>query len=617
MPQMATPPIVGFHKGHGTDGEEHVHEGIETLDTGFIGIGHTQDSPESETLDILVIKTDSNGEEIWSKKIGAIGEWDVGIAIAESSDSFYAVGGKSLGGIQKPVIIKMAKGGEILWEKIFDTPGVGMLRGIDITQNGEVAVTGFHEGDEEGFVFISEGTGFAAVLDRDGVVVWQEDYEQIPQGTKILSTDNNGYAILSTVWNEEENNAAILKIGNSGEVQWFESYGGGNNQAFDFEYIPEEGYVLAGHTNSISAVNWDGLMTKVGTSGNLVWRKTVGQPRGYDSRYIHDEFYGIVVDSDGSYVMAGGTGGESAMYEEGGHPSGPSGEWKSYLVKINPNGQTIWEAVYGESNQGHNAAEFLDTTIDGGFILFNDSDTASISTKEPNNFGFMKLDHNASHLSDANQDPIPETVTNPTPAPVPSPSPEPTSAPEPEPSDNDGWTPPPPTSTVTTGLVEWLNTKTGEKYTTPTGGWTPPNTDWTITDPYDGIIESVRGKGKLKGTKVADAFTFDSFEAFTKKSADKIIGFNASQGDTIAVSPNAFPSLTGASAISFASTRSKKEFKQMSKEDYDFVYFEKKGRLYFDGNGAEKNWGNSDEGGLVAILKGKPELTAEDITLLA
>ena len=136
-------------------------------------------------------------------------------------------------------------------------------------------------------------------------------------------------------------------------------------------------------------------------------------------------------------------------------------------------------------------------------------------------------------------------------------------------------------------------------------------------EPYDGIIESVRGKGKLKGTKVSDAFTFDSFEAFTKQSADKIIGFNASQGDTIAVSSIAFPGLKGVSDISFASTRSKKEFKQLSKEDYDFVYFEKKGRLYFDGNGAEKNWGNSDEGGLVAILKGKPELTVENITLLA
>ena len=134
---------------------------------------------------------------------------------------------------------------------------------------------------------------------------------------------------------------------------------------------------------------------------------------------------------------------------------------------------------------------------------------------------------------------------------------------------------------------------------------------------YDGIIESVRGKGKLKGTRVADAFTFDSLESFTKKSADKIIGFNASHGDTIAVSAGAFPGLEDVSNISFASTKRRKKLKQLSKDDYDFVYFEKKGRLYFDGNGSDKNWGNSSEGGLVAILKGKPELTAEDITLLA
>ena len=130
-------------------------------------------------------------------------------------------------------------------------------------------------------------------------------------------------------------------------------------------------------------------------------------------------------------------------------------------------------------------------------------------------------------------------------------------------------------------------------------------------------IQSRRGKSKLKGTSVADAFTFDSLEAYTRKTADKIIGFDASEGDTIAVSAVAFPGLENVSDISFASTKSKKELKQLSKDDYDFVYFEKKGRLYFDGNGSDKQWGNSDEGGLVAILKGKPELTADDITLLA
>lgn len=89
--------------------------------------------------------------------------------------------------------------------------------------------------------------------------------------------------------------------------------------------------------------------------------------------------------------------------------------------------------------------------------------------------------------------------------------------------------------------------------------------------------------------EVADAFTFDSSESFTKKSADKIIGFNASQGDTIAVSSVAFPALERSSEISFRSTKTKKELKQLSKQDYDFVYFEKKGRLYFDGNGSGKN----------------------------
>ncbi len=135
-------------------------------------------------------------------------------------------------------------------------------------------------------------------------------------------------------------------------------------------------------------------------------------------------------------------------------------------------------------------------------------------------------------------------------------------------------------------------------------------------EPYDGIIELVGGKGKFKGTSVADAFTFDSFDVFTKKAADKIIGFDESQGDTIAVSQYAFPALQGASEIHFASTNNKKELKLLSRQDYDFVYFEKKGRLYFDGNGSDKNWGKANEGGLVAVLSGKPELTVDNFTLL-
>lgn len=172
------------------------------------------------------------------------------------------------------------------------------------------------------------------------------------------------------------------------------------------------------------------------------------------------------------------------------------------------------------------------------------------------------------YRSDHDPDPVPAVPAS-TPQPTPAPEPEPTPEPEPEP------------------------------------------------EPYDGIIQSVRGKGKLKGTRFADAFTFDSFDVFTKKAADKIIGFDASEGDSIAVSKEAFPALENTSEISFISTKKKKESKMLSQQDYDFVYFSKKGRLYFDGNGMDRDWGGANDGGLVAVLKGKPELSAGDFTLLA
>ena len=93
---------------------------------------------------------------------------------------------------------------------------------------------------------------------------------------------------------------------------------------------------------------------------------------------------------------------------------------------------------------------------------------------------------------------------------------------------------------------------------------------------FDSIIQSTIGQGKLKGTTEADAFIFDSFDFFTKRAADKIIGFDALEGDKIVVSPDAFPSLKSNPKLKFSSTNRKNQLKRISRQDYDFVYFEKK-----------------------------------------
>ncbi len=63
---------------------------------------------------------------------------------------------------------------------------------------------------------------------------------------------------------------------------------------------------------------------------------------------------------------------------------------KFILVKVNSEGETLWEAVYG-SNTENDAGEYLGLTSDGGFIIGTDSDSAGKEEYKPNNFGFMKI----------------------------------------------------------------------------------------------------------------------------------------------------------------------------------------------------------------------------------
>ena len=69
-----------------------------------------------------------------------------------------------------------------------------------------------------------------------------------------------------------------------------------------------------------------------------------------------------------------------------------------------------------------------------------------------------------------------------------------------------------------------------------------------------------------------------------------------------------------ASSATFASGKNKKEVKKiLAKQDLDFLYDQKKGGLYFNENGADKGFG---EGGIIAILKGAPDLTSDNLEFL-
>ena len=81
--------------------------------------------------------------------------------------------------------------------------------------------------------------------------------------------------------------------------------------------------------------------------------------------------------------------------------------------------------------------------------------------------------------------------------------------------------------------------------------------------------------------------------------------------DNLVIDTDSFD-ITG--SATFAAGKNKKVVKKkLSNQDFDFLYDQKKGGLYFNENGADKGFG---EGGIIAILKGAPELTSGNLEFI-
>ena len=97
---------------------------------------------------------------------------------------------------------------------------------------------------------------------------------------------------------------------------------------------------------------------------------------------------------------------------------------------------------------------------------------------------------------------------------------------------------------------------------------------------------------------------------FHEKSADKITNFNPST-EALEIDADSFGI---DSSATFATGKNKKVvMKNLAKQDVDFLYDQKKGGLYYNENSVENGFG---DGGIIAILKGAPDLTASNLEFI-
>jgi len=161
----------------------------------------------------------------------------------------------------------------------------------------------------------------------------------------VQATNDGGYVIVG--FTESFGNGSrelwVLKTNQNGDTSWTKTYGGlGQENGYSVQQTSDNGYIVAGQTNSYGAGNYDVYLLKLDASGDIVFTKTYGD---VNTDYARD----IKITAEGGYVLCGGTSGDA------------------WILKTNPMGETTWTTII--TGPQSEVAESICQTSDGGYIV--------------------------------------------------------------------------------------------------------------------------------------------------------------------------------------------------------------------------------------------------------
>jgi len=181
--------------------------------------------------------------------------------------------------------------------------------------------------------------------------MWSQTYggEFIDHATSLVETSDGGYAlagVTSPPVGIGPSNFLLIKTDTYGIMLWNQTYDGEGAYAHELVETSDGGYALAGTLRT--AENFDFWLVKTDAYGNIMWSQTYGGPN-------IDQALAMVQTSDGGYALAG--------YTE----SFGSGSYDCWLIKMDADGNMIWNKTYG--GEGGEVGSSLVETSDGGYAL--------------------------------------------------------------------------------------------------------------------------------------------------------------------------------------------------------------------------------------------------------
>ena len=360
-PTHITGPNIVWTKIYGTANMEIGFSIHHTKDDGFIIVGETKLS-ESHNWDIYLIKTDGEGNVIWTKTYGNEND-DFGRSVIQTPEGGYTIGGFTKSyttGSVSIYLIKTNAKGDTIWTRTYGGKSTGYIcYDVLLTPDSSYIIAGtIFENDNEDI--------YVMKINSTGEIIWTRTYGGADQDWcwEIQQTTDNGYAIIGTTssFGIGDSDVWLLKTDSLGDTLWTKTYGGTNwDHGLSVHQIDNDGYIIAGQTNSFCTGGPDVWLIKTNCYGDTLWTKNYGGTG-------NDAGYSVLQTQDEGYIIVGNT------------DSFGTGTLDGYIIKTNANGERIWSALYGGDNISSGAS--IIRTRDKGFIIIGNTTSFSNNNRD-------------------------------------------------------------------------------------------------------------------------------------------------------------------------------------------------------------------------------------------
>jgi len=291
---------VYFQKTIGGGGGEQSYSVTQVADGGYITAGSTVSFGAGLT-DGYIARLDASGDTIWTKAYGGGGDEEF-YFIRQTSDSGFIASGytSSFGaGLWDVYLVKTDANGDTLWTKAYGGTGYENGASVQQTFDGGYIITGYTDTYGAGSLY----EVYLIRTDAVGDTLWTRTFGggNWDWANYVLQTSDSGFIAAGTTMSYGEGNYEmyLVKTDANGDTLWTRTYGeSGNDDCYSIQQTTDGGYIMLGITDNFGVNSPDFYALKLDANGDTLWTKTYG---GNSDDYG----YGVRQTADGGYIFVG------------------------------------------------------------------------------------------------------------------------------------------------------------------------------------------------------------------------------------------------------------------------------------------------------------------------